>query len=188
MGEATTKCCATCGRVFARRPHTANKGWAARRFCSQSCGRKAPTPLERRVERFWRKVDASAGFDACWPWLGATSGRGYGTFRWSDGRMWTASRVAYLLTHGDPGMLDTCHHCDNPPCCNPSHLFAGTRSENNLDSVAKGRWGDNRGKLTAQEAAAIRSAPGSHSALARTYGISANTVYRIKSGRIWKHA
>ncbi len=33
-----------------------------------------------------------------------------------------------------------CHHCDNPPCCNPRHLFRGTASDNALDAVRKGRW------------------------------------------------
>lgn len=52
----------------------------------------------------------------------------------------TAHRMAYILTHGPvPVEHDVCHHCDNPPCCNPAHLFDGSRSENMQDCVAKGR-------------------------------------------------
>ena len=35
--------------------------------------------------------------------------------------------------------VDACHRCDNPPCCNTAHLFAGSRSKNMRDAYAKGR-------------------------------------------------
>ena len=47
-------------------------------------------------------------------------------------------RVAFGLVYGgEPEAV--CHHCDNPSCCNPLHLFGGTRADNNRDMVAKGR-------------------------------------------------
>jgi hypothetical protein len=36
------------------------------------------------------------------------------------------------------GML-ICHHCDNPSCVNPDHLFVGSYKDNNNDRALKGR-------------------------------------------------
>jgi hypothetical protein len=49
--------------------------------------------------------------------------------------------MAWRLTHGDPGDAFLCHRCDNPPCCNPAHLFLGTQIDNMRDSVLKNRAG-----------------------------------------------
>ena len=98
-----------------------------------------------REARFWAKVDTSGGFDACWPWTGARNGRrGYGSFDHAG-----AHRFALELKLGRPlafGMF-ACHTCDNPPCCNPLHLFEGTHQDNVDDRQAKGRSaiGDHNG-------------------------------------------
>ena len=86
--------------------------------------------------RFWAKVERRGG-DECWLWLGACDSAGYG--RTTKAAI-PAHRLAWELTFGeDPGDLFVCHHCDNPPCCNPAHLFLGTSGDNSRDSVAKGR-------------------------------------------------
>jgi hypothetical protein len=83
-----------------------------------------------------RRVDNSGGPAACWPWTGSCTRHGYGKLSATE----VAHRVAWELTNGPiPSGLCVLHRCDNPPCCNPAHLFLGTRSDNVADMVAKGR-------------------------------------------------
>lgn len=104
-------------------------------------------------ERFWAKVDKSGGPDACWPYTGYITPEGYG---WAytglpTGQQQThgAHRQAWINTYGPiPGDLQVCHHCDNPPCCNPKHLFTGTNNDNTLDMLRKER---HRRKLSAAQ-------------------------------------
>jgi hypothetical protein len=79
-------------------------------------------------DRFWRKVrvDPDTG---CWVWLGAHHERGYGRFG-ADGATVYAHRWAYEHFVGEPAGDVLMHLCDNPPCCNPSHLKPGTQVEN----------------------------------------------------------
>lgn len=88
------------------------------------------------MERFIEKIDTSG---SCWLWKSALHHSGYGLFG-MDGRMQTASRVAYKLLVG-PIPPDMCvlHACDNPRCVKPSHLFLGTQLENMRDMTTKGR-------------------------------------------------
>lgn len=126
--------CKYCGQSFHINPFQIKRG---RVFCSDAC-RKAGTK-QPIAERFWPKVDKRGGDDACWPWLGGRFESGYGQFSQRP-RNLRAHRVAYELTHGQiPDNLMVLHECDNPPCCNPKHLFLGTNDDNMADRQRKGR-------------------------------------------------
>jgi DNA-binding transcriptional regulator YiaG len=147
------------------------------------------TPSARDLQRFWSKVDKSGGVDACWLWIAAKDKRGYGEIRWNN-HMAIASRVAWELTNGSiPDCLCVCHHCDNPSCVNPSHLFLGTQKDNLSDCQKKGRRNWVRGekhpscKLSDKQVAEIRQlyATGeiSQPALAQRFGVGIRQVWGI---------
>jgi hypothetical protein len=158
-------------------------------------------PRKPLAERFWAKVDRR-GPDECWPWLGSRHGDGYGEIS-VDGKLRPAHVVAYELKTGAkiPTGIDGCHKCDHPWCCNPDHVFPGTRAENMADCRAKGR--DSKppvhegvdhhfAKLTVDDVREIRSTyiKGSKvhgaSALARRFGLSHTAVQNLVDGRTWQ--
>lgn len=77
-----------------------------------------------------------AGPDDCWPWEGYTGISGHGRTT-MQGVSTLASKKAWVLTHG-PILSGLCvnHKCDNALCCNPAHMYLGTRADNMID-----RWG-----------------------------------------------
>ena len=132
--------CKQCSRSFTYWPSR------PRIYCSRRCADQSKH--SRLEDRFWSYVKQGSP-NECWPWTGGTGRRGYGKF-WMRGRSIPAHRVAYLLNKGSPGhyLSDyVCHSCDNPPCCNPAHLWAGTAQDNQDDSKTKGRTakGDKNG-------------------------------------------
>jgi hypothetical protein len=166
--------------------------------------------LERLEARFWSKVDVR-GDDECWPWTACMGASGpswkratilrYGRFGIRRGLVLNAHRVACILTFGEmPDSLLACHHCDNTPCCNPAHLFAGTARENAEDRDRKGRYvhGERRrgaahpsALLTEDQVREIRHRYGSvrtgYPEIGRRYGISKEVIGSILRGRTWKH-
>ena len=131
---------------------------------------------------FWVKVKRGQA-DECWPWLAYTKPDGYGQVS-IFGEVHYAHRVAWALTHGPiPRGRSVLHECDNPPCCNPAHLFLGTQGTNIADMNQKRRNG--RTKLGADDIIVIRASDATPNALATEYGVSASQIRRVRSGKCW---
>lgn len=151
----------------------------------------------RRAEifaQFWSRVQRPDA-KACWLWTGHLSDRGYGIF-WlplgPQAQRVRAHRFSWVASRGDiPEGLEVCHRCDVPACVNPDHLFLGTRLDNHLDAVRKGRkksWGLQ--KLRAEQVLQIRAMVRAgllHRDIAAKFGIARNTVGQIASRKTWAH-
>lgn len=142
-------------------------------------------------ERFLEKFDVVPS--GCWEWRDCKS---YPKF-WTQGRYVKASRYALQKYGGvkfKPGQF-ACHHCDNPRCVNPDHLFVGTQTDNMMDRSKKGRRGDvhgeknGRAKLNRADVAKIRKIYASgrvnQTELGIKFGISQTRISSVVRNASW---
>ena len=126
----------------------------------------------------------------CWEWQRSCTRDGYGVLGIGRNNQWRAHRAAYEEFVGPipDGML-VCHHCDNPRCINPAHLFLGTAKDNMQDKSAKGRNPKEMVKKQKiphaeyDKIREIRMGGSSLKELAAIYGVSFGTISAICLGR-----
>lgn len=160
---------------------------------------------EKDIRRFHSKYRVSEG---CWNWKGGTTNQGYG--RLKIGRKYVlAHRLMAELSGRIPGNLLVCHHCDNPKCVKPDHLFVGTHHDNRIDSSIKGRTalGKRNGWYTHPEKRVVgekhpaakliksdvlkikslREGGLSTYKIAKIFHVAQSTIFRIIHKKSWRH-
>ena len=131
----------------------------------------------------------------CWNWTGKLTSC-YGHIN-VNAKMEYVHRVMYKIFYGKipedkPFVL---HDCDNPKCCNPLHLYAGTQKDNIQDMIKRNRCNDRfyRGekngnaKLTEKQVLEIRASQESQVTMAKRFNVSRGTINRIKHQKSWQH-
>jgi hypothetical protein len=148
------------------------------------------------AERFAEKVNKNGPImpnmvTPCHVWTASCDTRGYGQIADEDGKLVRATHVAWKIEHGEYPKNGALHHCDNPPCVRPDHLFDGTQKDNSADMIKKGRSprGSKNSKYTTELVQQLREefkAGGiSQADLARKYGLLSGTLSRILRGTRW---
>lgn len=148
-------------------------------------------------ERFWAKVE-KRGPDDCWIFKGKGRYPGdYGLLKFNSARL-SAHRVSWEIANNMkiPDGLIILHKCDNPPCVNPAHLATGTRKQNAVDMVLKGRNHTSLGEanpnslLRESEVLKVRELYKlgmNYKALAAKFNVPYMCIYYIVRRKTWKH-
>lgn len=201
-----------CGKEFITRIGTAKNGKAKSCGCqtnkfraiastkynpaerTESGIKKIPNLTQELINRFNGKIKCTDNLNECWEWQAGTS-FGYGHFNIGETE-YIASRIAYSLHYKkDPLELCVLHKCDNPKCCNPYHLFLGSKSDNMIDMASKGRSNKgvevNTNKLTGEQVKEIRylymMGAMNKSQLGKEYGVYHSNIISIINYKTWKH-
>ena len=187
------KQCENCHSVFEIKPSRVSSGRG--RFCSRSCCTAWRNRFKNMPLGSFKK-----SANGCWLWLGGKDGRGYGV-AW-NGKHWEkAHRLYYKIFRGPiPVGLSICHHCDNPPCINPAHLFVGTQKDNVRDAISKNRFSypkirpghkNPNAKLTPNQVRAIRSRYSfrkcTSKQLGREYNVSPTVILMVVHRHAYKN-
>lgn len=146
--------CARCGMHFEA------KASRRRTFCSVECAQNESRNGSRYAQPGWTKEGFLARIkvvEECWVWQAKRDRKGYGVLKYGSRIPVGAHRFGYQLLVGPiPDGLWVLHHCDNPPCVRPDHLFLGTQGDNMQDMAAKGRGRNQQGPFSQKVAAALR--------------------------------
>lgn len=149
-----------------------------------------------KKEDLWDYVDYAA-HNEYWEWMRYKlhSGNSYGVMV-IEGKNEMAHRMAQELTNGKilKGLF-VLHHCDNPPCVNPDHLYIGTRQDNADDMCRRGRsakgMDNGRSKLSDNNVLEIRKVYQlnryTYKEIGAMYGVSYHVIFCIIKNKTWKH-
>lgn len=124
----------------------------------------------------------------CWGWSGNVDSGGYGMFVFNK-KIVLAHRFSYELycsQHTD-GLL-VCHKCDNPICVNPDHLFLGTKRDNSIDYLKKGRLKNATLPVfkILEIKDLIKNTTMDNKEISQKFGVKTSYIYNIRKGKIWK--
>lgn len=191
--RTTMRVCGDSGESSARAETAANSATVASVVPNPPPDRYLAAAADARfVRRFIGKLSDPTA-TGCREFLGARYPDGYGKTSHTR-RTLSAHRAAYAIATGQsPDVVR--HRCDNPACCEPSHLQAGTQADNVADAVSRERHphGERHGKakLTADQVRTIRlrrENGDSFAAIATDYGVTDRAVRHIVAGNRWKVA
>jgi hypothetical protein len=136
----------------------------------------------------------------CLEWSGSRDLHGYGWIHLAGKtvKVHRAAFAVFVRPIVDGELI--CHHCDNPPCFEPSHLFAGTVLDNTRDMIAKGRRRPDLGYIKGEthhqailtedavrRLRTMRSEGATYPVLMAEFGVKKSTVHDICSARTWRH-
>ena len=164
-GEIPNAVCFTCGRPIRKLPSHLSKHKIF--FCNIDCKNQRVFAVSdiiceeipkfiremfpegssaKTINRLWEKSCISKlnsySDTPCLEWCGYNF-KGYGLLCGGKKQIRT-HRLSFMNFYPEIDIYDyhVCHHCDNPPCWNPLHLFRGTDLDNSRDRTAKGRTYD----------------------------------------------
>lgn len=128
----------------------------------------------------------------CWIW-GQSKREGYGRLI-RHGKTWSAHVFSFAVFVGPVEVGSQINHkCHIRSCCNPSHLYAGSQSENMADMKLAGRdrylQGSQNGnsRIDKEKARAIYASKGIAREVAERFGVSISLVYAIRKRQVWVH-
>lgn len=148
------------------------------------------------VARRWLQtlIDSPPDTDDCVLWPFSVKTCGYGQVRW-DGKVAAPTRIVLESVQGPPPpepRIEAAHApevCHNPLCVNPRHLRWANPTDNAADRLLDGTHARGEqnpsAKLVAKQVLAIYSSAAPTRILADEYGVSAQCVRAIRSGRRW---
>lgn len=148
------------------------------------------------ILRFFRSINFPGNDQECWKWNAYCNDYGYGIFNLDDKHI-KAHRFIYECYNGPvPAGLFVCHKCDNPPCCNPEHLFLGTDQDNKQDMIQKNRqaFGTANGMSKLNDETIIEILEnirnGKYTSLQQlctVYSIAESPIRDMFNRKLWKH-
>lgn len=173
------------------------------------CQGAAMQILNKHIKRFLSRISPTDS-QGCKNWI-PSKPNAYGVMRIGLKNIHT-HRLAWIIENGEiPDGLCVLHKCDNPRCVEISHLFLGTKGDNNRDRASKGRshtpggelhiskkhpgcmaHGELAGsaKLSETDILEIKKLLNSGVmgfVIAKQFGVAKSHISHIKNNKVWKH-